>query len=373
MIKVAIVDDQKVVTQGLKALLEVEPDVQIIGTGSNGQEAIQLVETLSPDVLLIDQYMPVMDGVAATKIICSRFPKIAVLLLSGSESDETIAEALQAGAKGYLLKSTSAEELADSIRSVHRGYSQMGPGLMEKLIAKINAGNAGKLPDASAKSTRGAAEPLVQSSVDPLMQLLRDSTQFDVEAMRRLLDSVNGPTDAAELMTQIERKLQRNPSHVSALYLAGQLISEFNQHSRLPMNYLRLSYQYSQQQNFPISVQFHICRAAWNANSGEVFEWLQDMLKTWQPLQQRSEFFKGLSQVFAPSSDAYRLLKAVWEIQSIIGLCDEVDTLKPELNFLTLQKSSLDREMAQFEGLRPKETAVVLTIEQTKERSIERN
>lgn len=330
MIKVAIVDDQKVVTQGLKALLEIEPDVQIVGTGSNGQEAIHLVETLSPDVLLIDQYMPVMDGIAATKVICKRFPKMAVLLLSGSEADETVAQALQAGAKGYLLKTTSADELANSIRSVHRGYSQMAPGLMEKLVAKLQNGSS---PNGNGTASLAAdVASSAQSPADELMQILRDSTLFDIDGMRRLLDAVNEPTEAAELMTQIERKLQRNPSHVSALYLAGQLIGEFNQHSRLSMNYLRLAYQYAQQQNFQISVRLHICRAAWSSNPSEVFDWLKEMIRTWQPLQPRSEFFAGMAQIFAPSSDPYRLLKADWEIQSILGLCDAADALKLELD-----------------------------------------
>jgi DNA-binding NarL/FixJ family response regulator len=328
MIKVVIVDDQKVVTQGLRALLESEPDIQIIGTGSNGQEAIDLVTELSPDVLLIDQFMPVMDGVAATRIICSRFSNIAVLLLSGSDPDDTIADALNAGAKGYLLKNTSAEDLANSIRSLYRGYSQMGPGLIEKFLAKVNAKT---LSSPTAVQSSG---PLMQSAENALSQLLNTPTQFDSAAMTALLDSVNGPVAAATLMTQIERKLQKHPHHVSALYLAGQLIGSFQQHSRLSMNYFRLAYQNSQAQSFAVPVRLQIAQAAWNINSSEVLGWLKEMLKTWPPKLSQSKFFEHLEIAFSPSSVAYRLLKATWEIQQIRGLCDEADTLKSKLSLL---------------------------------------
>jgi DNA-binding NarL/FixJ family response regulator len=326
MIKVVIVDDQKVVTQGLKALLEAEPDIQIIGTGSNGQEAIDLVMALNPDVLLIDQYMPVMDGVAATRTICSRFPKVAVLLLSGSDPDETIADALHAGAKGYLLKSTSAEDLANSIRSLYRGYSQMGPGLIEKFLAKVNDKTLSS-PTAveSSVSVPRPAEKM-------LSQLLSTPTQFDIEIMTELLDSVEGPPSAADLMAQIERKLQNHPHHVSALYLAGRLIGSFQQHSRLSMNYFRLAYQNSQAQSFSVSVRLQIAQAAWNINSSEVLGWLKEMLKTWPPKLPQSKFFENLAQVFSQSSAPYRLLKATWEIQQLRGLCDEADTLKSRLD-----------------------------------------
>ena len=364
MIKVVIVDDQKVVTQGLKALLDIEPDVQIVGTGSNGEEAIHLAETLNPDVLLIDQYMPIMDGTAATKIISNRFPKVAVLLLSGSESDDTIAAALNAGAKGYLLKTTSAEDLANSIRSAHRGYSQMSPGLMEKVLAKMNA--------APTAGTAADQESTVQSFSSRLSQLLSDPAQFDIEAIRLLLDFVNDPAVAADLMTQIERKLQRNQNHVTALYLAGELIHEFNQHSRLSINYFRLAFQRSQQQNFSVSVSLHICQAAWKANSGEVLEWLKQLLKTWQPAQPRSEFFRVLSQVLTPSSRPYRLIRSAWEIQCLSGLCANLNTLKPSVTRLSAQVEA-PYSRAMHSGYPSRAQVGVAPLDRIEERSFERN
>jgi len=137
MIRVLVVDDQNLIRQGLKALLELEPDLQVVGEGENGQSAIALVETLQPDVVVMDIRMPVMDGVAATREICQQFPATKVLVLTTFDDDQYVAEALRYGAMGYLLKDTPSEELAAAIRSVHKGYTQLGPGLVEKIMAKV--------------------------------------------------------------------------------------------------------------------------------------------------------------------------------------------------------------------------------------------
>ncbi|NJO43916.1 MAG: response regulator transcription factor [Cyanobacteria bacterium CRU_2_1] len=137
MIRVLLVDDQSLIRQGLNALLEIEPDLQIVGEAENGQMAIEQVKALQPDVVLMDLRMPVMDGVAATRAISQQFPKIKVLVLTTFDTDEYVAEALRQGAIGYLLKDTPSEELANAIRAVHKGYSQFSPGILQKVIARV--------------------------------------------------------------------------------------------------------------------------------------------------------------------------------------------------------------------------------------------
>jgi DNA-binding NarL/FixJ family response regulator len=137
MIRVLLVDDQSLIRQGLKALLELEADLQIVGEADNGQAAIALVESLQPDVVLMDIRMPIMDGVAATREIEKRFANTKVLVLTTFDDDEYVAQAMGCGAKGYLLKDTPSEELAAAIRAVHKGYTHLGPGLFEKAIAKV--------------------------------------------------------------------------------------------------------------------------------------------------------------------------------------------------------------------------------------------
>ncbi len=137
LIRIVLVDDQSLIRQGLKALLELEPDVEVVGEAENGQNAIALVETLRPDILLLDIRMPFMDGVAVTREVGQHFPDTKVLILTTFDDDEYVAQALRYGAKGYLLKDTPSEELASAIRAVYKGYTQLGPGLFEKAIPKV--------------------------------------------------------------------------------------------------------------------------------------------------------------------------------------------------------------------------------------------
>jgi DNA-binding NarL/FixJ family response regulator len=132
MINLLLVDDQDLIRRGLHALLTTDPDIQVVGEASNGQEAIALVADLQPDVVLMDIRMPVMDGVAGTREICQRYPGTKVLVLTTFNDREYVSQALQAGASGYLLKDTPFEELVQAIQLIHKGYTQIGPGLVAK-------------------------------------------------------------------------------------------------------------------------------------------------------------------------------------------------------------------------------------------------
>ncbi|MEO0539701.1 MAG: response regulator transcription factor [Cyanobacteria bacterium P01_A01_bin.105] len=142
MIRVLLVDDQSILRQGLAALLGIEPDLEMIGEAENGEVALALIADLleaeQPQVVLMDMRMPVMDGVAATAAIAAKYPHIQVLVLTTFDDDELIADAMRVGAKGYLLKDTPSEELAVAIRSVAKGYSQLGPGILQKMVSKLS-------------------------------------------------------------------------------------------------------------------------------------------------------------------------------------------------------------------------------------------
>ncbi|MGK7897433.1 MAG: response regulator transcription factor, partial [Xenococcus sp. (in: cyanobacteria)] len=144
-IKVLIVDDQKMIREGLKALIKTEPDLEVVGTANNGEDSIKLVENLQPDIILMDMEMPGMDGVTATRLICDQFPHIKILVLSTFDTQEYVARSLSSGAMGYLLKGTPAKELTNAIRSVHLGYAQIGPGIYQNLPL-IPKGTAQKIP-----------------------------------------------------------------------------------------------------------------------------------------------------------------------------------------------------------------------------------
>jgi DNA-binding NarL/FixJ family response regulator len=137
MIRLILVDDQNLICQGLQAVLNQEADLEVVGIAENGKAALELVETLRPNIVLMDIRMPVMTGIEATRVLREQFPEVKVLVLSTFDDDQDIAQSMRAGAKGYLLKDMPAPELADAIRLVHRGYSQMAPGLMERLMTNV--------------------------------------------------------------------------------------------------------------------------------------------------------------------------------------------------------------------------------------------
>lgn len=144
MIRLMLVDDQTLIRQGLASLLSLEDDFEIVGHAGHGAEAVSLVESLSPDLILMDIRMPVMDGVAATRTIRDKYPSIKILVLTTFDEDEYIVQAMQAGASGYLLKDAPTEQLASAIRSVHNGFTQLGPTIAPKLFSRLNAQSGGQ-------------------------------------------------------------------------------------------------------------------------------------------------------------------------------------------------------------------------------------
>ncbi len=133
MIRILIAEDQYTYQQIWQSYLEPEPDLEIIGTAIDGQAAIELVKKLKPDVVLMDINMPRMDGLTATEIITHHYVQTKILILSISDDVKYIKKSLQIGAKGYFLKSIAPQELVTAIRNIHRGYCQLGQGLIEKL------------------------------------------------------------------------------------------------------------------------------------------------------------------------------------------------------------------------------------------------
>ncbi|MEL7008595.1 MAG: response regulator [Cyanobacteria bacterium J06629_2] len=137
MIKILVVDDQNFTRQALQAILETEPDFEVVGKATSGLEAIKYLEQSQVDITIVDLEMPEMNGLTLTKILGERFPETKAIILSSHDDEANINSAVEAGARGYLLKNTSAQEIGDTIRAVQRGYFQLGPGLFEKLLSHL--------------------------------------------------------------------------------------------------------------------------------------------------------------------------------------------------------------------------------------------
>jgi DNA-binding NarL/FixJ family response regulator len=136
-IRVMLVDDQRLMRDGLRTLLELEPDLKVVGEASNGQEAVQIYAELQPSVVLMDIRMPVMTGVEATARLCQDWPEANIIILTTFDDDEYIFEGLRAGAKGYLLKDVSGDELATAVRAVAGGSALLGSAVAQRVLAQF--------------------------------------------------------------------------------------------------------------------------------------------------------------------------------------------------------------------------------------------
>lgn len=136
-IRLLLVDDHVVVRQGLRMVLALEPDLEIIGEANNGQEALGLIKKLSPQVVLMDLLMPVMDGVSAIRAIKKDYPDIEVVALTSVLEDRLVIDAVEAGAAGYLLKESGPEELIEAIRAAAKGEVRLHPKAQKRLIKEV--------------------------------------------------------------------------------------------------------------------------------------------------------------------------------------------------------------------------------------------
>lgn len=137
-IRILLVDDQSLFREALRTLLTVQPDFEVVGEASNGEEGVRLAVKLSPNVVLMDLRMPVLDGVAATRRLHELLPNCRVIALTTFDDDELVFEGLRAGAAGYLLKDVSAEKLFEAIRAAHRGEYFLLPSITAKVLAEFS-------------------------------------------------------------------------------------------------------------------------------------------------------------------------------------------------------------------------------------------
>jgi len=138
-IRLLIVDDQELMRDGLTAILERQPGIEVVAAAADGAEALRLVEELAPDVVLMDVRMPVLDGVQATAEIARRWPAVKVVMLSTFDDDDHVTRALQVGATGYLLKNLPAQDLAEAVRLASRGVLQLAPAAAAKVVAALSS------------------------------------------------------------------------------------------------------------------------------------------------------------------------------------------------------------------------------------------
>ena len=174
-IRLAIVDDQGMVRAGFRSLLAGETDFEVVGEAANGEEGVDLVSKLVPDVTLMDIRMPVLDGISATRQIVASGVETKVLVLTTFDLDEYVFEALRAGASGFLLKDAPAEELAAAVRVVAAGESLLAPGVTRRVIDAFV-----RRPAPPASPTEPRLQLLTPREIEVLGLLARGMSNLDI-------------------------------------------------------------------------------------------------------------------------------------------------------------------------------------------------
>jgi len=173
MIRVLICDDQDVVTEGLRVILGTSPDIEVVGIAHDGAEAVDLVPTARPDVVLMDLKMPGVNGIQATRQIKDRYAGVRVLVLTTYDADEWVFDAIRSGADGYLLKDTPRQDLVAAIKGTFAGHTHVDPGVAGKLFDHI-AQTSPAAPDTA------VASALTERELDVLRLLARGLSNADI-------------------------------------------------------------------------------------------------------------------------------------------------------------------------------------------------
>jgi DNA-binding NarL/FixJ family response regulator len=173
-LRIIVADDQASVREGLVVLLDLLPDIEVVGSAANGQQALQLVAHERPDAILLDLHMPVLDGIETTRLLTEQHPDVAVVVLTTFADDSSILAALQAGARSYLTKDADRADIAQALRSAATGLAVLDPAVQAALLAA--AAGAGRAP------ARKLPDGLTQREAEILCLIAHGKTNPDIAA-----------------------------------------------------------------------------------------------------------------------------------------------------------------------------------------------
>jgi len=174
-VRVLVVDDQRLVREGIASLLDIQPGIDVIGTAADGRQAVERTLALTPDVVLMDVRMPEMDGVDAVAVLKKRAPGCRVVMLTTFDDEEYVVQALRAGAAGYLLKDLPAAELAEAVRLAHAGVTQLDDAAARHVAAALTPRSTGALP-------RQSTDALTDRETDVLRLIAAGATNREIAA-----------------------------------------------------------------------------------------------------------------------------------------------------------------------------------------------
>lgn len=352
-IRILLVDDQTTVRQALQVLLEQQSDFQVVGSVGSGREAIEQVKLKKPDIVLIDIQMPEMDGITTTRFIMRRFKEAKVLVLSGYSNTAYLSDSLRAGAKGYLLKDTPASELASGIRSVHRGYTHIGPGLLETLMAQGGAEAILGLDQARIGS--GAPLTAAMETAQPAQEELEElaeqdallQQEFQPALLLKVVEQVVAQQAIAPVLTILKRHLTRDPDNLNALFLSGLISSHSPEHRSLSIQYLRSGFREGLQIPLPQDDLWAFYQAAAEIDPPESFSWLLQPDSPWQTEVGLVALCKEAANRFGEESVEYRSCLNLYRIKLMQAMSRDCLSLAPKIEHLQQRFSRLNQLLEQ--------------------------
>ncbi|WP_151523909.1 response regulator [Serinicoccus kebangsaanensis] len=179
-LRLLLVDDQPLLLQGFSMILSTEPDVRVVGQAENGQQAVDAIPELRPDVVLMDVQMPVLDGIEATRRIVTEHPEVKVVILTTFDRDDYLFDALQAGASGFLLKNADADDLVDAVRAAAEGHALLAPEVTMRVISRM--ASAGASPSPTETPTTDALPQLTEREREVLRMMARGLSNAEIAA-----------------------------------------------------------------------------------------------------------------------------------------------------------------------------------------------
>lgn len=333
-INILLVDDQALLRQALANLLEQDTELNIVGVASDGYEAIKQVALCRPDVVLLDIEMPNLDGLSTTQLITQRFPEIKVIVLSAHDNNVYLMNALRAGAKAYLLKNTLCEELIDTVRLVHKGYSQFSSDVFEKMLAGIPT--AASSPVGPLTNGAAAAAPLAALAEEApegmiLEDVLRSAklspeilTRFEPREIKEATDQILAvPEVAISLKSSLNQRIAEEPTNLAILYLHGALASHSWDQPSTAFKSLWEGFQAGLEQAASTEALLLFYQEAAGLKPTLAFSWLTQTDGPWNNFHSLPFLVQEATKLFGETSSQARSLVTLYRIRSLKSILME--------------------------------------------------
>ena len=339
-ITILLVDDQALLRQALASLLATQDEFEIVGVASDGYEAIKQVAFYRPDVVLLDIEMPNLDGLSATRLINQRFPETKVIVLSAHDNEVYLRNALEAGAKAYLIKNTLYAELSHTVRLVCQGYSQLHDNEGVKALAEVNeaALAVNQMPPSANLASFSSflqerQESVTLEEVLFVAKLSLDLLErFQPDAMQRLGDQLLAFSNIAIAVKEdIGQRLANEPKNLSLLYLRGVLSHHCWSQTEIAFSSLQTGFETGTEQNTSTEVLLLFYRQAALLQPQLAFRWLTQVSGPWDSNDQLPFLLKEAVKLFGANSYQTRSIFLIKRIRTLkadmLAQMDKITTL----------------------------------------------